>query len=162
MPLCKGRHFFLGYIYKKKKPFKDFLTSSERGDSNARPLRPERSALPTALLSDRFRKWCHQESNRGHKDFQSFALPTELWHHHFLFADAKVDIYFESPKFFQKNIEKVFLIENNTYLCIRKTESESSAVGSALRSGRRGRAFESPLSDQPKRGCIFQCILSSF
>ena len=26
--------------------------------------------------------WCHQESNRGHKDFQSFALPTELWHHH--------------------------------------------------------------------------------
>ena len=24
--------------------------------------------------------WCHQESNRGHKDFQSFALPTELWH----------------------------------------------------------------------------------
>ena len=28
-------------------------------------------------------KWCHQESNRGHKDFQSFALPTELWHQHF-------------------------------------------------------------------------------
>ncbi len=28
------------------------LTLSERGDSNARPLRPERSALPTALLSD--------------------------------------------------------------------------------------------------------------
>ncbi len=27
--------------------------------------------------------WCHQESNRGHKDFQSFALPTELWHRHF-------------------------------------------------------------------------------
>ena len=25
-------------------------------------------------------EWCHQESNRGHKDFQSFALPTELWH----------------------------------------------------------------------------------
>ena len=22
--------------------------------------------------------WCYQESNRGHKDFQSFALPTEL------------------------------------------------------------------------------------
>ena len=21
-----------------------------------------------------FKKWCHQESNRGHKDFQSFAL----------------------------------------------------------------------------------------
>ena len=28
-----------------------------------------------------FKKWCHQESNRGHKDFQSFALPSELWHH---------------------------------------------------------------------------------
>lgn len=27
-----------------------------------------------------FVSWCHQESNRGHKDFQSFALPTELWH----------------------------------------------------------------------------------
>ena len=26
------------------------------------------------------KKWYHQESNRGHKDFQSFALPTELWH----------------------------------------------------------------------------------
>ena len=25
--------------------------------------------------------WCLQESNRGHKDFQSFALPTELRHH---------------------------------------------------------------------------------
>ena len=24
--------------------------------------------------------WCHQESNRGHTDFQSVALPTELWH----------------------------------------------------------------------------------
>ena len=28
-------------------------------------------------------KWCHRESNQGHKDFQSFALPTELWHHVF-------------------------------------------------------------------------------
>ena len=23
-------------------------------------------------------EWCHRESNQGHKDFQSFALPTEL------------------------------------------------------------------------------------
>ena len=30
--------------------------------------------------NDSFTLWCHQESNRGHKDFQSFALPTELWH----------------------------------------------------------------------------------
>ena len=34
-------------------------------------------------------EWCHQESNRGHKDFQSFALPTELWHHVYLFCDCK-------------------------------------------------------------------------
>ena len=34
--------------------------------------------------------WCHQESNRGHKDFQSFALPTELWHHwQFFFFGAE-------------------------------------------------------------------------
>ena len=34
-------------------------------------------------------KWCHQESNRGHKDFQSFALPTELWHHRFCECKGK-------------------------------------------------------------------------
>ena len=42
--------------------------------------------------------WCHQESNRGHKDFQSFALPTELWHR-FYFGDAKVRIFFLFCKF---------------------------------------------------------------
>ena len=26
------------------------------------------------------KKWCGAESNRRHKDFQSFALPTELPH----------------------------------------------------------------------------------
>ena len=34
-------------------------------------------------------KWCHQESNRGHKDFQSFALPSELWHLGFACAKQK-------------------------------------------------------------------------
>jgi hypothetical protein len=24
--------------------------------------------------------WCHLELNQGHTDFQSVALPTELWH----------------------------------------------------------------------------------
>ncbi len=24
--------------------------------------------------------WCQLESNQRHKDFQSFALPTELWY----------------------------------------------------------------------------------
>lgn len=28
-----------------------------------------------------FRVWCLQESNQGHTDFQSVALPTELRHH---------------------------------------------------------------------------------
>ena len=38
--------------------------------------------------------WCHQESNRGHKDFQSFALPTELWHPSFIAkAGAKVLLF---------------------------------------------------------------------
>ena len=42
-----------------------------------------------------FLLWYHQESNRGHKDFQSFALPTELWHRNanstqlFLFCGCK-------------------------------------------------------------------------
>ena len=36
------------FIMKKAHTKVDFL--SRRGDSNARPLRPERSALPTALL----------------------------------------------------------------------------------------------------------------
>ena len=26
--------------------------------------------------------WCHLELNQGHQDFQSCALPTELWHQH--------------------------------------------------------------------------------
>ena len=30
--------------------------------------------------------WYHQESNRGHKDFQSFALPTELWYQRYVFS----------------------------------------------------------------------------
>ena len=25
-------------------------------------------------------QWCHPDLNRGHTDFQSDALPTELWH----------------------------------------------------------------------------------
>ena len=39
-----------------------------------------------------FMKWYHQESNRGHKDFQSFALPTELWYH-FRLAGANIRLF---------------------------------------------------------------------
>ena len=53
------------------------------------------------------------ERRSGHKDFQSFALPTELWHHHylqyfwslyacFLNCDAKVVLLFYSSKLFKK------------------------------------------------------------
>ncbi len=45
-------------------------------------------------------KWYHQESNRGHKDFQSFALPTELWHQRYcLFAGAKIQDYCQLHNF---------------------------------------------------------------
>ncbi len=115
-----------------------------------------------------FSWWCHQESNRGHKDFQSFALPTELWHqtvgkstHYYItlhqhtlkrnlrfsFALAKVSLIFESTKFLQIFYEILLGFKKMPYLCTRKTGTECSAVGSALRSGRRGRAFESPHSD---------------
>ena len=56
----------------------------------------EKQKIPISLGNQDFTifcfslKWCHQESNRGHKDFQSFALPTELWHQSFSFAVAKV------------------------------------------------------------------------
>jgi hypothetical protein len=58
-------------------------------------------------LKDRFFDswWCHQESNRGHKDFQSFALPTELWHHYLLKCGCKDTEFFYVRKFFiQKNV----------------------------------------------------------
>ena len=35
-------------------------------------------------------KWCWTESNRRHKDFQSFALPTEL-QHPFVFGGANIN-----------------------------------------------------------------------
>ncbi len=102
-------------------------------------------------------EWCHQESNRGHKDFQSFALPTELWHHCFSFAVAKVGIFFESTNFLQIFCQILFGFKKMIYLCTRKTETECSAVGSALRSGRRGRAFESPHSDRERQAVKIAC-----
>ena len=35
-------------------------------------------------------EWYHLDSNQGHKDFQSFALPTELWHQT-IFGSANVE-----------------------------------------------------------------------
>ena len=118
------------------------------GDRNKKS--PEIAEFQGISRVKSFFKWCHQESNRGHKDFQSFALPTELWHHCLSFAVAKVGIFFDSTNFLQIFCEFLFDFKKMLYLCTRKTETECSAVGSALRSGRRGRAFESPHSDTVK------------
>ena len=67
-----------------------------------------------SLKRNSFLLWCHQESNRGHKDFQSFALPTELWHQLYetnedcSFASAKVAFLFRSTKFFLTFLSKKF------------------------------------------------------
>ena len=56
--------------------------------------------------------WCHRESNQGHKDFQSFALPTELWHHFYFWTsvlfvwDCKGRHFFITSKLFCKNFSK--------------------------------------------------------
>ena len=63
---------------------------------------------------------------------------------------AKVGIIFQTTKLLKKKVEIFFCSRKKPYLCSAKTES--SAVGSALRSGRRGRAFESPLSDKSDDG----------
>ncbi len=55
-------------------------SDSAEGEAEKRkPLNFSRIQGSLCMLS----KWCHHESNEGHKDFQSFALPTELWHHFF-------------------------------------------------------------------------------
>ena len=64
---------------------------------------------PLSVHSERGFLWCHRESNQGHKDFQSFALPTELWHQ-ILFRttlsfdwDCKGRQFFRTCKLFLKN-----------------------------------------------------------
>ena len=68
----------------------------------------------------------------------------------FSFVVAKVDIFFDSTNFLQIFCEILFDFKKMLYLCTRKTETECSAVGSALRSGRRGRWFESSRADKRK------------
>ena len=100
--------------------------------------------------------WYLQESNRGHTDFQSDALPTELRHPFCIVCGCKDNTKNRNARIFVKKITKIFARPmKNCYLCIRKSilcdlQSGCSAVGSALRSGRRGRAFESPHPDQRK------------
>ena len=59
-------------------------TRNRTGDTRPEIFSAQAFAPPTTKKSHtelcNSLTWCHQESNRGHKDFQSFALPTELWH----------------------------------------------------------------------------------
>ena len=72
-------------------------------------------------------KWCHQESNRGHKDFQSFALPTELWHQHsyvrnqcFSIAVAKVRKLLELANI---SAEKMRFLCKKRHFCGKSTDN---------------------------------------
>ena len=56
-----------------------------------------------------FKWWCLQESNQGHKDFQSFALPTELRHHGWLIRVQRYDFFSFLQVFFKKNSKKFFI-----------------------------------------------------
>ena len=49
-------------------------------------------------------EWYHQESNRGHTDFQSVALPTELWHHLVFFSGCKGTTFSWTPKTFAQKL----------------------------------------------------------
>ena len=62
-------------------------------------------------------RWCHQESNRGHKDFQSFALPTELWHHFamglyrcFSITGANVELFYLPAKCLGNYFSNYFIL----------------------------------------------------
>ena len=50
-------------------------------------------------MTYRVEMWYLQESNQGHKDFQSFALPTEL---RYLNCGANITSFFILPKTFFK------------------------------------------------------------
>ena len=64
--------------------------------------------------------WCHQESNRGHKDFQSFALPTELWHHHYVLSEQycfSIAVAKLVGFSYSANNIKIIFAENNLNKC---------------------------------------------
>ena len=49
-------------------------------------------------MSYRVKMWYLQESNQGHKDFQSFALPTELRYHCFFLQEQIYILLLENQK----------------------------------------------------------------
>ena len=60
----------------KNKHVKQLAKSSKTVLSSAHRIEKPTTSVGFLLL-----KWCGPGSNRRHKDFQSFALPTELPHH---------------------------------------------------------------------------------
>ena len=67
---------FQGYLIKLNNSFIKVLV--HRGIKTKKPRQTR------LFLQSYFRPmWCGPGSNRRHKDFQSFALPTELPHHYF-------------------------------------------------------------------------------
>ena len=101
-------------LIKKIRIYLLFPKNFTRIDKNQR--NEQKKPCRRRILSKAFqkrRRWYHQESNRGHTDFQSVALPTELWHHFmscnercFSIASAKVQLFFETTKFFHDFIPK--------------------------------------------------------
>ena len=97
-------------VTKKSGPPKKEIRScwSERGDSNARPLRPERSALPTALLSEcsfqAVQSYCKKAKLRKKEPINSTKCPNI--HNKRIFFGKKLATF-------------IFML----YLCTRKTET---------------------------------------
>jgi hypothetical protein len=61
--------------------------------------KPPKTTKPQAFLIEVSLLWYQLESNQRHKDFQSFALPTELWYP-FPLGTAKVISFFVSENIF--------------------------------------------------------------
>ena len=76
--LSKNRIVFKFLPYIGPKRTEKFPISGHGAVQNWDVIKIKKSLTIGGQLVRDFDLWCHQESNRGHKDFQSFALPTEL------------------------------------------------------------------------------------
>ena len=66
-----------------------------------------------------FNKWCLQESNQGHMDFQSIALPTELPNQLLKMREGKAENYFYHF-FLGFSIRNIFTKKNHRYFLNHK------------------------------------------
>jgi hypothetical protein len=77
-----GTYIFMTFWNHCQESFLEFLTENYRSHDFKIVLRKKFPFVRDALKIQEyegFKKWCPgTESNRRHKDFQSFALPTEL------------------------------------------------------------------------------------